>query len=207
MRLRPFIVILGLSVLGTGCSMYESGIRTLICEPCKYPTNVEDYLMRLRNRHLAKAVWKDLRKYNCEREFSKDYARGFTDGFADYLDAGGTGQPPPVPPRCYWKIQYQTPEGARAMDDWFAGFRHGALTAQESGYREQIVIPPQPPRDIETVGLDEPASEAKEEMERIPEEGTPEPRRLLAPPKDSSSMPPNNVDEGWRPLPAAPPEG
>src|SRR5207253_2309767 len=59
----------------------------------------------------------------------------------DYLYAGGSGEPPPLPPRYYWKTRYETAEGHQAIADWFAGYRLGAAMAQESGYREWVTIP------------------------------------------------------------------
>jgi hypothetical protein len=73
--------------------------------------------------------------------YSRDYARGFLKGFEDYVYAGGNGLPPPVPPPRYWGIYYQTPEGHQAIEDWFAGFRHGTEAARDSGYREQVLVP------------------------------------------------------------------
>jgi hypothetical protein len=72
---------------------------------------------------------------------SKDYAEGFKDGFIDYLQFGGSGQPPYAPPKRYWGPNYRTPEGYRAIEDWFAGFRHGVTAAKESGYRPWVTLP------------------------------------------------------------------
>jgi hypothetical protein len=73
--------------------------------------------------------------------YSQDYAVGFKQGLADYVERGGSGDAPPVPPPHYWKTRFQTPQGYHAMEDWFAGFRHGAAVAREGGYRNFIVIP------------------------------------------------------------------
>ena len=57
---------------------------------------------------------------------------------------------PPVCPRCpppnrYRRKEYMTPEGAAAIEEWYAGFRHGAATAMASGLRNLVVIPVQCP--------------------------------------------------------------
>jgi hypothetical protein len=59
----------------------------------------------------------------------------------DYLQYGGTGQPPFVPPRRYWGVHYRTPDGYRAVEDWYAGFRSGAASAQATGYRHFVTVP------------------------------------------------------------------
>jgi hypothetical protein len=58
----------------------------------------------------------------------------------DYLE-GGSGKPPVVPPRRYWGVQYQTPEGHLAIADWFSGYRLGSTTVQQSGYKHWVNIP------------------------------------------------------------------
>src|SRR5262249_39466700 len=84
-----------------------------------------------------------------DHPYSPDFQQGFLCGFADYLYAGGTGNPPPLPPRGYWKSEYETPEGRQAVQDWFEGFRTGAARARASGYRELVTVPisalPPPP--------------------------------------------------------------
>src|SRR5262245_28925346 len=52
---------------------------------------------------------------------------------------------PPVPPNRYRRKRYMTPEGVAAVEDWYAGFRHGAATAMASGLRNLVVIPVQCP--------------------------------------------------------------
>jgi hypothetical protein len=72
---------------------------------------------------------------------SIEYKRGFEDGFSDYLYAGGTGEPPPVPPRRLWNLDYRTPAGQNAVQNWFAGFRRGAGAARDAGYRRIVTVP------------------------------------------------------------------
>jgi hypothetical protein len=75
------------------------------------------------------------------QDYSCDYCRGFKEGFADYLYEGGTGEPPDLPPRNYWRIGYQTPAGRRAIGEYFDGFRHGAGVCQASGLRQYTTVP------------------------------------------------------------------
>ncbi len=65
---------------------------------------------------------------------------GFEDGFVDFLVYGGTGNPPTLPPRRYWRMKYQNQNGYLAVQDWYRGFQHGVEVAQASGYRNYITV-------------------------------------------------------------------
>jgi hypothetical protein len=91
---------------------------------------------------LAEQAWKDLVSKTPEPQFSEHYEDGFKDGFCDYLFLGGSGSPPPLPPRRYWKRQFETPEGHLAIGQWYDGFVHGAAAAEASGYRQFVAVPP-----------------------------------------------------------------
>ncbi len=69
------------------------------------------------------------------------YEAGFKDGFVDYVYGGGSGEPPPVPPRPFWNVDLRNPNGHTEATDWFAGYRHGAQVAKEEGYRKRALIP------------------------------------------------------------------
>ncbi|MCS6976314.1 MAG: hypothetical protein NZM31_04795 [Gemmatales bacterium] len=170
--LRLFLLMTAL-LPASGC-LILAGARNLLVEPVAAFTL--DCLEAKRNEALAVAAWKQVLQENPGAEFSVHYAEGFRQGFVDYLNAGGTGAPPPVPPRKYWGVRYETPEGHAAMQDWFAGFRHGADTAAQSGYREFIVLPtPIPPSD--------PNPYARQKTTRNGETET-KPEELPTPPKE-----------------------
>ncbi len=114
--------------------------RTVVGEPIHFALHKNDYLCRLRNKLLARRAWADTLAAEPSLGHSKDYGRGFRDGFADFLYAGGSGEPPLLPPRSYWKVGYETPRGRRAIEDYFAGFRHGALASRTSGIREFTTV-------------------------------------------------------------------
>lgn len=93
------------------------------------------------NLQLAKQMWNDI-VANCpEGTYSKDYARGFKDGFVGYIEGGGSGDPPPVPPEDYRCSVNHTVEGRKAVDDWFGGWRHGSSIAKQTGRRELSMTP------------------------------------------------------------------
>jgi hypothetical protein len=92
-------------------------------------------------RSWAKECWQRICRCKRGAVFSQDYACGFEDGFVTYVWHGGCGEPPPVPPKKYRKARYRTPEGCRAIEQWFAGFRHGVAVARENGFRRLVTGP------------------------------------------------------------------
>ncbi|HXG09750.1 MAG TPA: hypothetical protein VNK04_08170 [Gemmataceae bacterium] len=133
-----YLACISLCAAAAGCGLVAHATRNLSHETHRAANEV---CMRARNRKAADAAWDQVRQSSPGVPFSRDYARGFKDGFLDYLEAGGTGEPPPVPDKRYWGVHYQTVEGHQAMEDWFAGYRHGAAAAQQSGLREVIMLP------------------------------------------------------------------
>jgi hypothetical protein len=129
--------MLALSLCSPGCALICDGVQT-VCT--SVGDAVDDTLECIRNRKWADAAWAEV----CAGEphdYSDDYAAGFRDGFTTYLFRGGDGEPPPVAPAKYRKFRYQTPHGYKAIEDWFAGYRHGATVARASNYRSLITGP------------------------------------------------------------------
>ena len=127
-------------LLLTGCSLYQQAAQTLWCEPSCFSTRKDERCTREACCELANQVWCATASQIEGVGRSAAFEQGFKDGFADYVFAGGTGEPPPVPPRCYWNLDYRTPQGRQVVDDWFAGFRRGTAMAREGGYREQATL-------------------------------------------------------------------
>ncbi len=138
MRTRVALSVLALALLNAGCSLVEPavGVATGKAAEC-----VDDCSEKHRNRRWAEQAWEQCRKDAPDGPHSPDFADGFKEGFADYLYAGGDGEPPPLPPRKYRAVCYQTPQGYGAIEDWFAGFRRGAAEARQGGYRQWITGP------------------------------------------------------------------
>ncbi|MGA2032235.1 MAG: hypothetical protein ABSG68_08275 [Thermoguttaceae bacterium] len=124
----------------TGCSLYCNGTQTLLVKPWLFCTDRDACHTQAKAGKCAAAAWQAHVEANPGDACRKEFERGFRDGFADFLYAGGTGEPPPVPPRRLWNLDYRTPEGHQAVEDWFAGFRCGAAAAREGGCREQMTI-------------------------------------------------------------------
>jgi hypothetical protein len=141
MKTTSIFAVLGVCAVCQGCGPISYATRTLVVEPVHYCLTADNIVETHRNYRLAEEAWKEIMNAESEHPYSADYAAGFKDGFADYLYAGGTTEPPPLPPRHYWKARYETPEGHQAIEDWFAGFRVGVSVAQQSGIRQWVTIP------------------------------------------------------------------
>jgi hypothetical protein len=188
MGMRLALGILGLCLTSIGCGPLAHAIQIVVVEPIQYCQTADDFLENRRNYKLAEEAWQELAQANPGHPSSPDYVNGFMDGFADYLYAGGTGEPPPLPPRQYWRITYETPEGHQAIQDWFAGFRHGAAIARESGYREGVTIPS---------SLPSPNAADPYLSTTLQESTAPPSEEVLPPPKELP--PPKKIDAPQRP--------
>ena len=138
MRARSALVGLMIGLFSAGCSLVENGASIL---PGKVRESLEDCAEHHRNRRWADQAWEQVRRGKGDGRYSVDYGDGFKDGFADFLYAGGDGEPPPLPPNKYRALCYQTPRGFQATEDWFAGYRHGACVARDNGYRQWVTGP------------------------------------------------------------------
>jgi hypothetical protein len=142
MRGGSTLYILAVGLLSSGCTLIGDGVRVAWRDLVEA---VDDHREHWRNRNWAEAAWVEVSCAAIVQEHSDDYAEGFKDGFTAYLDHGGDGEPPLVAPARYRRFRYQTPQGYRAIEDWFAGYRHGVAVARQTGYRRLITGPVGPP--------------------------------------------------------------
>lgn len=145
---RPFQLVGVLSaLLATGCFSSRPSARDTFAalgtrNATQQPARVVDHNLFIKmTRKRAAAAWEEVRRGSCPGATSTYYARGFEDGFVDYVEAGGTGEAPFLPPFSYRRAWIKDGKGATAIEDWYAGFRHGATVARSSGLREQYLIP------------------------------------------------------------------
>jgi hypothetical protein len=186
MRLGLALGAVGLCALGAGCALVGNATRNAIGATSRA---IESLREQQRDRELAAAAWARYAA-NSDHQYTSDFAGGFTDGFADYLYWGGTGDPPPVPPQRYWALRYKSAEGAEAIRQWYAGWRAGAAEACSSGLRQFVMLPsppPAPPRDTAHPAA-EPAAPAAD-PDKVPESVLPAPRPLPAP-EEGGQLPP-----------------
>lgn len=148
--------------------------------------------------HRAEEYWDRYLK-SCGNNLSKAYHKGFVDGFVDYVQAGGTGEPPYLPPFRYRLSPFRSPEGVTLVEDWYAGFRQGAAVAKESGLRQFSYVPlpgPAIPKDLNATELSVVVKSPANSM--TPGEGSPWEQPGLLPA-------PRNIPLIKDPLPSAPP--
>jgi hypothetical protein len=134
MKLRQLISVT-LCLLAAGCSYAPYLFNNMLETPTEV---VERYALRCRFRRMAKDALAACTK---GQDYSRYYARGFKDGFVDFLDADGTGNPPAVPPWWYRQNRFLTPVGQADVADWLTGYRDGAQAARASGYRGIVTVP------------------------------------------------------------------
>jgi hypothetical protein len=136
MRRTLALLVVALGLFSPGCSVVENGVRVV---GTNMLDSVDDVREQHRNRKYAATAWKQIASADPDK-YSPDHARGFVEGFADYLFSG-KGDPPIIPPARYRGFRYQTPQGYQAIEDWFAGYRHGVAVAVDSGYRRLVTGP------------------------------------------------------------------
>ena len=135
-----FVIVLCLPVCGCG-SLVKNGFQTMIAEPWKFCNNKDIARTKSQNRRLARDAWKEIEKEFPGRAVSADHAKGFREGFANFLDYGGSGLPPVLPPRRHWRTKQRSSAHRLATEEWFDGFAHGTTVARQSGLRELVIVP------------------------------------------------------------------
>jgi hypothetical protein len=122
-----------------GCSIVEYTTRNVVNEPHLVTSllSVEHDL-----RKQAKEAWQQVRADYPRRAFTAEFRDGFLDGFVDYLDRGGSGTLPAVPPTKYIRQKkYFTEEGHCLLKDYFLGFKYGQEIAIATGKRQFLTVP------------------------------------------------------------------
>lgn len=141
-----------------GCTMTETAKRNLQNEP---QLVLGDMYLQHKLKSLAKDALDECTRRYPRKTASPDFREGFIDGFVDYLDNGGPGVLPAVPPWKYRKTKFLTLEGQTRIQLYFQGFQYGQDVAIASGQRAFLIVPVTVteeiyPPDITTIDLPEP---------------------------------------------------
>lgn len=131
------ILVLTVTVLMSGCVSMQDGLA--------------GHEARIRNKWRAHCAWNDWSWCYDDLDHPFHFAKGFKAGYKDILN-GGKGCQPTLPPKCYHKSCYRSPEGRCKVNSWFDGFLHGVLAAEQDGVGSwnQIPISPTARMNMET---------------------------------------------------------
>ena len=132
-KLRKCLWCLAVMAVCSGCALGEPDFWFLLKEPFAYSSRLDRRHTYRKHRNRAIEVWQTQCAASAPEVFCNDYRIGFIDGYADYLNLGGCGEPPLVPPQRYWKYMHRSPQGHQAVIAYFDGFRHGARLALAHG--------------------------------------------------------------------------
>lgn len=136
----PSLLALACLAMLPGCSVCHYAKLTSRDEPALFSRKVDKVASLATYRALADQAWAETGAACPPQCTYEDYAWGFRQGFADYVYAGGNGEPPAVAPRPYWQVDMRNPAGAATVQSWFEGYRHGARVAREGGYRQTATV-------------------------------------------------------------------
>lgn len=137
MRLRS-VLLIGPCLPLVGCNQFQLAGHNLANETISFGDE-RKFDHRLESE--ARCVWQDVCRQYPARTFTPEFADGFTDGYVDYLDVGGTPQPPAIPPLRYRRSSYLSPHGRSLVNDYLVGFQYGVEVAVATGKREFLTVP------------------------------------------------------------------
>lgn len=178
-NIHLYLLLIGLAFISSGCVLVRDATDLIAYRSCE---SIDEYFEKKRNCRWAAEAWEEFSKNQPTPFYSQDFAIGFKEGYAKYL-YDGTHKPPVLPPRRYRKSKYQTPEGYRAKQDWFAGYRQGVAIAKEQGFRDLVTGP----------------SALRENEIRLPQEiHLPQPVEFPVPPFEET-LPAPSMDEKINP--------
>lgn len=147
MRSRNLLILSAVSLCCLGCSpgreVWNWSMHRVLSYEAKY-----DRSERQITRHeyqLARQAWRDHQESHADACHSADFGRGYRDGYAGYLHTGHP-EPPGAPPERYRWFQREGCDGHQTAEEWFAGYRVGAMEAANSGCRQSLVVPASAPR-------------------------------------------------------------
>ncbi|MBY0526632.1 MAG: hypothetical protein K2R98_24765 [Gemmataceae bacterium] len=191
MQLTRLLAILAISLTGHGCSLVSAGTSSTVGEARIALTH---HQLHHRARQQAEAAWTEFAASSQGASYSKDYERGFKDGFVRTV-WWGPEEAPIIPPSGYWAAQYQGTTGHQAIADWAEGFRRGVSVALQTGASMSLKLPsPGPDLDVGTIPVIQtkaplPTADADAVRPGNETEVLPAPRPVPAPPPGEGENP------------------
>jgi len=160
MRRRSSLLAVAVAALlsaTTGCFSARPSARDTFTalglrNATQQPVRVLDHNLFVKmTKKRAHEAWAEIVAAQPDPCFSRYHASGFEAGFMDYVEAGGDGEPHSIPPFLYRQAWLQDGRGPSAIEDYYAGFRHGSAVARTTGLREQYLIPLPGPLNAPTI--------------------------------------------------------
>ncbi|MCE9562783.1 MAG: hypothetical protein K8U57_12120 [Planctomycetes bacterium] len=139
MRWKTVALAGALTPTALGCSVVKYASQTIVNEPSVVHNQVG---IEHKLRSQARSLWREVRTQYPRRAFTAEFRDGFLDGYVDYLDRGGNGSIPAVPPPKYTRHKkYFTENGQCLVKDYFLGFKYGQDIAIATGKRQFLTVP------------------------------------------------------------------
>lgn len=111
----------------SGCNMMSNAYQQL-----RQHEALDEFMVHHRNRVMAARAWYRQKRCFDGHHHHDELKEGFIDGYMAVAE-GGDGCLPAIAPRKYWGWQYQSADGQRAVNAWFAAYPHGAKAAEQHG--------------------------------------------------------------------------
>ncbi len=204
MRWKP-VLLLGPLVPVSGCNLLALAGHNLINEPVSQ--HDERKLVRRLDAESRETFQQVCRQFPA-CTFTPEFADGFTDGYVDYLEHGGTPSPPAVPPLRYRRSNYLTPHGHALVRDYLVGFQYGAEVAVATGQRQFLTVPvllPEQSPDVPLAVTRLPAPPETSTDSVAPAKPAPVPATPAVPPPPAPLGNPVPAKPGDGAIPARPP--
>ncbi len=141
MRQASWLLLIGMLAASQGCTVMYLAKRTIKYEPRDFDISLDEAAACKQYMIWAEQEWGAYLDSAPDVSVSPSFEQGFREGFVDVVFAGGDGDPPPIPPRRFWKTMYRNPQGDQTIHDWTEGFRAGAGVARDKGYRRRALVP------------------------------------------------------------------
>jgi hypothetical protein len=121
-----------------GCTIYALAAKNIVHDAGLFASDVN---FRHRMRATAEAAWDAEHPTDPVLAKSKDYHKGFVDGYVAFLENGGPPGPAATPRTHYARNRLLNPAGHAGAELYLEGYAHGAAQAEATGEREVLVLP------------------------------------------------------------------
>src|SRR3974377_2063226 len=112
MNLRKPLVLLFVLSSG-GCNWLPYAVNNVFSTPVE---KIGECVFRCRLKKIARTTLQKIQQKE-PMKCSPACAKGFEDGFVDFVDRNGSGDPPAIPPQGYRRDVLRSPDGQMEIED------------------------------------------------------------------------------------------